>query len=171
MGSCSSVSKSRTASATGNRDISTSQKTRDIIFQNAMNSSISGIRKKAEEGTGNYAWKNYNAVTIEQAAQMTQTQIIERTVDGVQYSVVTGIRNDKESFVAARSDDKRMKNYVDNLKKSKQEKSEKAARQAEEDKRKVAGSDKPTTTTYENWLKRKRRETEEKFLRSQKNKK
>ena len=61
-------------------DISRSESIKREFLNAGLNSSISGIRKKAEEGTGNYDFKNASAVSAKEAEKFVKrpSLVIER---------------------------------------------------------------------------------------------
>ena len=56
-----------------NAELALSEKIKNEFINKGLNSNIAGIRKKAEEGTGNYAFRNASAVSAE---------TIDKVVDG-----------------------------------------------------------------------------------------
>ena len=62
-------------------DISRSESIKREFLNAGLNSNISGIRKKAEEGTGNYDFKNASAVSAKEAEKFvtgSASKVIER---------------------------------------------------------------------------------------------
>lgn len=112
---------------------------KDTFIQHGLDSNLKGVRRQAEEGTGNYAFKDANPVSESEALQMTSTRFkeFENNV------LVWGLIGDKKVFFAASSDNsviKRLQEKSEHLKKNN-----------------LSGEQRPeirTTTTYEKWRKR-----------------
>ncbi len=139
------------------KDIANSEIIRRMIFDKALNSIFLGIKRKAQEGTDNYNWKYYIPISLEQAQnELTNTKWYKRTIDNVEYYVVTGSIGDNGCFVAARGDDSRMRDYVEKLAENRRKRLEKLVKQQQEDRENIANLDKSTitTTTYDRWKKR-----------------
>lgn len=70
-----------------NKSIALSESIKKDMLNQGLNSNIAGIRLKAQQGTGNYSFKNATAVTADVAEQMTASQVLTRNdntlIDGV----------------------------------------------------------------------------------------
>ena len=81
----------------GNKSIALSESIKSDMLNKALNSNIAGIHQKAQQGIGNYSFKNATAVTIKVAEQMTTSQV--HTKDG--YTLIDGaLPNGKHVFYA-----------------------------------------------------------------------
>lgn len=66
------------ASGVANKSITLSQSIKNDMLNQGLNSNIAGIRQKAQQGIGNYSFKNATAVTANVAEQMTTSQVLTR---------------------------------------------------------------------------------------------
>ena len=77
--------------------IKLSESIKNDMLNQALNSNISGIRLKAQQGTGNYSFKNATAVTADVAEGMIASQVHAK--DG--YTLIDGtLPNGKHVFYA-----------------------------------------------------------------------
>lgn len=93
-------------------DISRSESIKREFLNAGLNSSISGIRKKAEEGTGNYDFKNASAVSAKEAEKFVMgsaSKVIERNGK----TLITGsTKNGKNVFYANDSNSPEIKKLM-----------------------------------------------------------
>ena len=93
-------------------DIIRSESIKREFLNAGLNSSISGIRKKAEEGTGNYNFKNASAVSIKEAEKFvmgSSSSVIERNGK----TLINGsTKNGKNVFYANDSDSPEIKKLL-----------------------------------------------------------
>lgn len=128
--------------ASGN--LKQAERIKEEMLQQGLNSKISGIRQKAEQGIGNYAFKNASAVSAEAFDKTTTIPIFHERNGN---TLVEGyLDNGRHVFYANKSDSKEIQRLQS-------QRAEKKAKQAEaasfRGERTVTG----TTTTYERWRK------------------
>lgn len=140
---CTTASK---AGSGGSAQIRNSNATKQQMIQDGLNSKFAGVRRDAEQGTGIFAFKNAVAAPPERIEKLNAIYLRERNGNSIAFGVD---RDGKEIFFADKSDSPQ----IERIKKIKESRSEKRAKEIEEDKIKIAGSDKNTTTTYERWRK------------------
>lgn len=77
----------RASGSTNNASIKLSESIKNDMLNQALNSNIAGIRLKAQQGTGNYSFKNATAVTSDVAEGMITSQVHTKNgntlIDGV----------------------------------------------------------------------------------------
>lgn len=93
--------------------INLSESIKSDMLNKALNSNIAGIRLKAQQGTGNYSFKNATAVTAKVAEQMTASQV--HTKDG--YTLIDGVLPDgKYVFYANKTNSPEIQKLLTNRK-------------------------------------------------------
>lgn len=108
------------------------------MLNKAINSNIAGIRLKAQQGIGNYSFKNATAVTANVAEQMTTSQV--HTKDG--YTLIDGsLPNGKHVFYANKTNSPEIQKLLNKRK----TKTDTTAGNTD-----MTGK---TTTTYDRWYK------------------
>ena len=94
-------------------DIIRSESIKREFLNAGLNGSISGIRKKAEEGTGNYGFKNASAVSAKEAEKFVMgsaSKVIERNGK----TLIEGhTKNGKNVFYANDSDSPEIKKLME----------------------------------------------------------
>ena len=127
-----------------------SQRIKKEFLEQGLNSKIAGIREKAENGTGNYSFKNAQAVDYEQAKKMTTSKVIERNEN----TLIEGyLESGKHVFYANSSNSSEIK-YLKELRST-----------AKDTTLRPADLTGKTTTTYDNWLKRRRKKFDDWYKR------
>lgn len=122
---------------------STSKAIYNQILQQGLNSSIKGIRAKAEKGTGNYSFKDAKAVSFNEAMTMKNTTM--KALTRGENTLVDGeLSNGKHVYYADKTNSPQIQALLD----KKKSKVDTTANVPDE---------KRTTTTYDSWLKRNRR--------------
>ena len=122
---------------------STSKAIYNQFLQQGLNSSIKGIRAKAEEGTGNYSFKDAKAVSFNEAMTMKNTTM--KALTRGENTLVDGeLSNGKHVYYADKTNSPQIQALLD----KKKSKVDTTANVPDE---------KRTTTTYDSWLKRNRR--------------
>lgn len=132
----------------GSADIARSNKIKEEILQNALNSNIAGIREKAANGTGNYNFKNAEAVDFEDAGKMEITSM--RFVERGENTLVHGTTNSGEHIFYA---NKSSSPEISTMKQAKNEWKQKNL----ESQKAGENLDITPTTTYNRWLKNNRK--------------
>lgn len=121
--------------------IATSNRIKNELLQNGLNSKFKGVRRDAENGTGSFTYKNAKAVTSNKALKMDVLRIHEKGNN----KLVEGLLNGNHVFYANSNSDSTIKSIENTmeLKKQKQVSDMKSA-------------DRPeirTTSTYDRWKK------------------
>lgn len=130
----------------GGGGISQSQEIYNQFLQAGLNSNIKGIRAKAEQGIGNYSFKGASAVSFNEANNMikTSTQVLTRgentLIDGV-------LPNGKHVYFAGKTESPQIQTLLEK-------------RKSKTDTTPNVHGNKGTTTTYDRWLKRNRKNFE-----------
>lgn len=140
MGSCSSGAK---GGASGY--LKQAESIKQEMLQQGLNSKISSVRKKAEQGIGNYTFKNASAVSAETLDKVTSDMVFHERNGN---TLVEGYLEDgRHVFYANKSDSREIQRLQSPFAK---EKAKAAASVAE-----TARTGKTTeTTTYQRMLKR-----------------
>lgn len=116
------------------------------MLQQGLNSKISGIRQKAEQGIGNYAFKNANAVSAETFDKVTSGMVFHERNGN---TLVEGyLENGRHVFYANKSDSQEIQKLRSQQTARKEKIAEVAAHRADND---LTGK---MTGTYKRWLKR-----------------
>lgn len=130
----------------GGIGISQSQKIYNQFLQAGLNSNIKGIRAKAEEGIGNYSFKGASAVSFDEATTMINTTM--QSLTRGENTLIDGeLPNGKHVYFAGKTESSQIQALM-NKRKSKVD--------TTPSRNSVTG----TTTTYDRWLKRNRRNFE-----------
>lgn len=126
-----------------------SERIKNEFIQKGLNSNISGIRKKAEEGTGNYKFKNAEPVS---ASDMKMSPMLNVHEHG-EYTLIDGYLRDTEKSVYYAN--KTNSHEIQELLALKSERKEKELKEAAESEMKMRDFDfkNRTTTTYDRWRK------------------
>ena len=113
------------------------------LLQQGLNSNIKGIRAKAEEGTGNYSFKDATAVSFNEAMNM--KSVTMKALTRGENTLVDGeLPNGKHVYFANKTESPQIQTLLDK-------------RKSKVDTTPNIPDDKRTTTTYDSWLKRNRR--------------
>ncbi|MBP1562056.1 MAG: hypothetical protein J6C96_12555 [Oscillospiraceae bacterium] len=124
-------------------EIELSESIKNDMLNQGLNSNIKGIRKKAEEGTGNYAFKNAKAVTAETAEQMVYNSRVHEKNGN---TLIEGYLDDgTHAFYANSSSSPEIKRLIDTRERMLKANQDTTLRQ-----RDLTGK---TTTTYDRWRK------------------
>ena len=140
------------AGAGGNADINRSESIKKQMLSIGLNSNISGIRKKAEQGIGNYAFKDAEAVSAEAIDKITTGTIFHEKNGN---TLIEGYINNRHVFYANKSDSPEIQKFKAQKDAKHEKQAELASQRADVD---WTGK---ATTTYESALKKKRRKMEE----------
>lgn len=136
------------SAASGNGNALSESIKRDMIIQ-GLNSNIAGIRQKAEQGIGNYSFKNAKAVNAKTAEQLTNNVKVHEKNGN---TLVEGITSQGEHvYYANKSDSPEIKKILAKKAERKAALAELAAHRADQD---LTGK---TTTTYDRWVKNNQR--------------
>ena len=115
------------------------------ILSKGLNSKIPGIRTKAENGTGNYSFKDATPVTYEDALKMGRTANV---VTRGENTLVSGyLPNGKHVYFAAKTDSQQIQTLMEQ-------------RRSKIDTTANVPDRANTTTTYDRWYKQNRRNFE-----------
>ena len=128
-------------------DISRSENIKNQIVDKALNSRIQGIRRQAEEGTGNYTFINAKAVPFEQAEKMTNSKVHER---GENTLVEGYLKNGTHVYYANKTESAEIKKLV-----------EKRKNKNQDTELRLPDMKGKETTTYDKWLKKQRKKFDE----------
>ena len=121
---------------------------RDMINQ-GLNSNIAGIRKKAEQGIGNYSFKNAKPVNAKTAEQLTNNVKVHEKNGN---TLVEGITSKgTHVYYANKSNSPEIKKILAKKAERADAAAKAAAHRADQD---LTGK---TTTTYDRWAKNNRR--------------
>lgn len=116
------------------------------MLQQGLNSKISGIRQKAEQGVGNYAFKNANAVSTETFDKVTSGMVFHERNGN---TLVEGyLDNGKHVFYANKSDSPEIQKLRSQQTARKEKIAEAAAYRPD-----YGNTTTKTTSTYESWRK------------------
>lgn len=138
-------------SKVGSGEKSRSENIKNEMLNAGLSSNIAGIRKKAEQGIGNYSFKDAKAVSAKQFEESgTYIKIHERNGN----TLLEGfLKNGKHVYYANKSDSAEIKKVLDERKRKKERQSDTTLRRPD-----YTGK---TTTTYERWRTNNSRKFEE----------
>lgn len=135
MGTCNSSSKSSGGSL--------QNKIKQEFINHGLNSPIAGVRKKAQEGIGNYSFKNAKAVT---AKEFEKAAYHSRVITRGEYTLLDGFledgKNNKSVFYANKTNSPEMQKLL------------KMRAKSQTPKKGNTDMTGKTTTTYDRFLKR-----------------
>lgn len=113
------------------------------FLQQGLNSNIKGIRTKAEQGTGNYNFKGASAVSFDEATTMKNTTM--KSLTRGENTLVDGeLPNGKHVYFAGKTESSQIQTLLEKKK-------------SKTDTTSNIPDNKRTTTTYDRWQKRNRR--------------
>lgn len=116
------------------------------MLQQGLNSKISGIRQKAEQGIGNYAFKNANAVSAETFDKVTSGMVFHERNGN---TLVEGyLENGRHVFYANKSDSQEIQKLRSQQTVRKEKIAEAASYRPDR-----GNTTTKTTSTYERWRK------------------
>lgn len=138
-----------TKKSVADKSIELSERIKNEFIQKGLNSNIPGIRKKAEEGTGNYKFKNAEPVS---ASDMKMSPMLNVHEHG-EYTLIDGYLRDTEKSVYYAN--KTNSREIQELLALKSERKEKELKETAESEAKMRDFDfkNRTTTTYNRWRK------------------
>lgn len=132
-----------TSSGAGGGGISQSQEIYNQLLQAGLNSNIKGIRAKAEQGTGNYSFKDAQAVSFDEANTM--KSVTMKALTRGENTLIDGeLPNGKHVYFAGKTESPQIQALVEK-------------RKSKTDTTSNVPDNKRTTSTYDAWLKRNRR--------------
>lgn len=124
----------------------TSKKIKDEALQKGLNSKFKGVRRDAENGTGNYSFRNAEAIGYNKAKNMDPLKVHERNGN----TLVEGLVNGRHVVYGNKTDSKEIKQLKDKI-------------ASKRDKHEERQEDIRTTTTYDRWHKRNQKNFESWF--------
>ena len=131
------------AGGSGGGGISQSQEIYNQLLQAGLNSNIKGIRAKAEQGTGNYSFKGAQAVSFNEANTM--KSITMKALTRGENTLIDGeLPNGKHVYFAGKTESPQIQALLEK-------------RKSKTDTMANVPDNKRTTSTYDSWLKRNRR--------------
>ena len=146
----SAMKRSSAMSAGGNAELQTSRDIYNSMLQQGLNSSISGIRKKAEEGKGNYSFKVASAVPYNEAETMISSSM--KAITRGENTLIDGILpNGKHVYFAGKTNSRQIQLLLEK-------------RKSKTDTTANIPDNKTTTTTYDSWRRRNRKNFESWFF-------
>lgn len=113
------------------------------FLQQGLNSNIKGIRTKAEQGTGNYSFKGASAVSFDEATTIKNTTMKSLT-RGENTFIDGELPNGKHVYFAGKTESPQIRALLEK-------------RKSKTDTTSNVPDNKRTTSTYDSWLKRNRR--------------
>jgi hypothetical protein len=123
--------------------ISQFQEIYNQLLQAGLNSNIKGIRAKAEQGTGNYSFKDAQAVPFDEA--ITMKSVTMKALTRGENTLIDGeLPNGKHVYFAGKTESPQIQALVEK-------------RKSKTDTTSNVPDNKRTTSTYDAWLKRNRR--------------
>lgn len=123
--------------------ISQSRAIYNAMLTQGLNSSIKGIRTKAEEGTGNYSFKGAQAVSFNEANTM--KSVTMKALTRGENTLIDGeLPNGKHVYFAGKTESPQIQALLEK-------------RKSKTDTTSNVPDNKRTTSTYDSWLKRNRR--------------
>lgn len=129
--------------SSGGGGISQSQEIYNQLLQAGLNSNIKGIRAKAEQGTGNYSFKDAQAVPFDEA--ITMKSVTMKALTRGENTLIDGeLPNGKHVYFAGKTESPQIQALVEK-------------RKSKTDTTSNVPDNKRTTSTYDAWLKRNRR--------------
>ena len=148
MGTCSTGSKSGNGA-----QIQQSVKIYNQFLEQGLNSKIKGIQEKAENGTGNYSFKNASPVAYDEALNMQKSSM--NTITRGENTLVDGILpNGQHVYFAGKTSTPQIQTLLER-------------RKSKTDTTAKVPDDKRTTTTYDRWRKQNQRNFESWFYGNQ----
>lgn len=144
MGSRGGASGKSSGGGTGaKQEINESQEIYNQFLQAGLNSNIKGIRAKAEQGTGNYSFKDAQAVSFDEANIM--KNVTMKAVTRGENTIIDGeLPNGKHVYFAGKTESPQIQALLEK-------------RKSKTDTTANVPDNKRTTTTYDRWLKRNRK--------------
>lgn len=131
------------AGSSGGGGISQSQEIYNQLLQAGLNSNIKGIRAKAEQGTGNYSFKGAQAVSFNEANTM--KSITMKALTRGENTLIDGeLPSGKHVYFAGKTESPQIQALLEK-------------RKSKTDTTANVPDNKRTTSTYDSWLKRNRR--------------
>lgn len=127
----------------GSGGISQSRKIYNSMLSQGLNSNIKGIRTKAEEGTGNYSFKGASAVSFDEASTM-RSATMKALTRGENTLIDGELPNGKHVYFAGKTESPQIQALLEK-------------RKSKADTTSNVPDNKRTTSTYDSWLKRNRR--------------
>lgn len=139
-----------------NNEISQSKEIYNEMLQSGLNSKIVGIRKKAEDGTGNYQFKQASPISYEQAMKMIKPTVVHTRGEN---TLIEGyLPNGKHVYFAGKTESPQIQTLLEK-------------RKSKEDITPNIPDNIQTTTTYDRWLKNNRRKFDDWYFGGQNQKK
>ena len=126
----------------GGAGVRRSESIKNMMLDEAKNSKFAGVRRDAENGTGNYSFAKSKAVGENKLEEIKFSKIIEKNG----YTLIDGVIGGKSVFYANKSDAPEIISFKKGIEAKKK-------KQAEDIKR----TERPeirTTSTYDKWWKR-----------------
>ena len=143
--------------AAQNNEISQSKEIYNEMLQSGLNSKFAGVRKKAEDGTGNYQFKQASPVSYEQAMIMARGTTVVHTRG--ENTLIDGyLPNGKQVYFAGKTESPQIQTLLE-MKKSKVDTTPNLPDTIH------------TTTTYDRWVKNNRRKFDDWYFGGQNQKK
>ena len=140
---CGNMGSGGGGSSNVNGEISQSRTIYNSMLSQGLNSNIKGIRTKAEEGTGNYSFKGADAVSFNQASNMISATM--KALTRGENTLIDGeLPNGKHVYFAGKTESPQIQALLEK-------------RKSKADTTSNAPDNKRTTSTYDRWLKRNRR--------------
>lgn len=140
----------------GGGGIAQSKNIYNSMLQQGLNSNIKGIRTKAENGTGNYSFKDATPVTYEEALKIGKTS---KTITRGENTLVEGyLPNGKHVYFAGKTESSQIQTLLER-------------RKSKTDTTPNLPDRINTTTTYDRWLKKNRKDFDNWYFGGQNQKK
>ena len=140
----------------GGGGIAQSKNIYNSMLQQGLNSNIKGIRTKAENGTGNYSFKDATPVTYEEALKIGKTS---KTITRGENTLVEGyLPNGKQVYFAGKTESSQIQTLLER-------------RKSKTDTTPNLPDRINTTTTYDRWLKKNRKDFDNWYFGGQNQKK
>lgn len=131
------------SSSNANGEISQSRTIYNAMLTQGLNSNIKGIRTKAEQGTGNYSFKGAQAVSFNEANTM--KSVTMKALTRGENTLIDGeLPNGKHVYFAGKTESPQIQALLEK-------------RKSKTDTTSNVPDNKRTTSTYDSWLKRNRR--------------
>lgn len=127
----------------GGGAISQSKNIYNSMLQQGLNSNIKGIRTKAEQGTGNYSFKDAKAVSFDEASTM-RSATMKALTRGENTLIDGELPNGKHVYFAGKTESPQIQALLEK-------------RKSKTDTTSNVPDNKRTTSTYDRWLKQNRR--------------
>lgn len=140
---CGNMGSGGGGSSNVNGEISQSRTIYNSMLTQGLNSSIKGIRTKAEQGTGNYSFKGASAVSFDEASNMISATM--KALTRGENTLIDGeLPNGKHVYFAGKTESPQIQALLEK-------------RKSKADTTSNVPDNKRTTSTYDSWLKRNRR--------------